>query len=114
MICTIKEEEVYLADYVDYWDAYHRIGHFIEDVYQAKCIHSALDYLTPAGFEAAYWARHQRCSIKSRFVWRQFFGHLHLSQIGYRSLFNMAEKVSNRRSTLQYGRIDIQTKMKRC
>jgi len=40
-ICTIKEEEVYLADYVDYWDAYHQIGHFIEDVYQAKRIHSA-------------------------------------------------------------------------
>jgi len=57
VIRTIKEEEVYLADYIDFADAYHRIGHFIEDVYQTKRIHSALGYLTPAEFEAAYWAR---------------------------------------------------------
>jgi transposase InsO family protein len=56
VIRTIKEEEVYLADYESFADAYHRIGHFIEDVYQTKRIHSALDYLTPAEFEAAYWA----------------------------------------------------------
>jgi transposase InsO family protein len=55
VIRTIKEEEVYLADYVDFSDAYHHIGHFIEDVYQNKRIHSALGYLTPAEFEAAYW-----------------------------------------------------------
>jgi putative transposase len=56
VIRTIKEEEVYLADYVDFADAYHRIGHFIEEVYQTKRIHSALGYLTPVEFEAAYWA----------------------------------------------------------
>ena len=56
VIRTIKEEEVYLADYVDFADAYSSIGHFIEEVYQTKRIHSALDYLTPAEFEAAYWA----------------------------------------------------------
>jgi hypothetical protein len=28
VIRTIKEEEVYLADYESFDDAYHRIGHF--------------------------------------------------------------------------------------
>ena len=56
VIRTIKEEEVYLADYVDFEDAYASIRHFIEDVYQTKRIHSALNYLTPAEYEAAYWA----------------------------------------------------------
>jgi putative transposase len=56
VIRTIKEEEVYLADYVDFADAYASIGHFIEDVYQTKRIHSALGYATPTEFEKAYWA----------------------------------------------------------
>ena len=55
VIRTIKEEEVYLADYESFDDAYHRIGHFIDDVYQTKRIHSALGYLTPVEFEAAYY-----------------------------------------------------------
>jgi transposase InsO family protein len=57
VIRTIKEEEVYLSDYESFADAQHRIGHFIEDVYQTKRIHSALGYLTPAEYEAAYWSR---------------------------------------------------------
>lgn len=57
VIRTIKEEEVYLTEYESFHDAYHRIGHFIEDVYQHKRIHSALGYLTPTEFEAAYWQR---------------------------------------------------------
>jgi len=53
---TIKEEEVALADYEDFADALAQIGHFIDDVYRTKRIHSALGYLTPAEFEAA-WVR---------------------------------------------------------
>jgi putative transposase len=49
---TIKEEEVDLSEDVDFHDAYRRIGHFLEDVYTCKRIHSALGYLSPAEFEA--------------------------------------------------------------
>ncbi len=56
VIRTVKEEEVYLSDYRDFEDAYTQIGHFIEDIYQTKRIHSALGYLTPVEFEAA-WIR---------------------------------------------------------
>jgi transposase InsO family protein len=41
----------------DFADAYAQIGRFLEEVYQHKRIHSALGYLTPAEFEAAYHAR---------------------------------------------------------
>ena len=51
---TIKEEEVDLSDYQNYHDAEQQIGPFIEDVYMTKRIHSALGYLTPAEFEAAW------------------------------------------------------------
>jgi len=51
---TIKEEEVDLSDYNDFADAYQQIGRFIEDVYMTKRIHSALGYLTPVEFEAAW------------------------------------------------------------
>ena len=57
LIRTLKEEEVYLNDYEDYDDAYRRIGHFLDDVYMTKRVHSALGYLTPAEFEALHTAR---------------------------------------------------------
>jgi transposase InsO family protein len=55
---TIKEEEVDLSEYLDFDDAYRQIGCFIEDVYMTKRIHSALGYLTPAEFEAAWRLAH--------------------------------------------------------
>jgi len=54
VIRTIKEEEVDLSEYLDFSDAARQIGHFIEDVYMTKRIHSSLGYLTPAEFELAY------------------------------------------------------------
>ena len=54
---TIKEEEVDLSEYCDFVDAHNQIGHFIEDVYMTKRIHSSLGYLTPTEFEAAWLSR---------------------------------------------------------
>ena len=54
VIRTIKEEEVDLSEYLDFADAVCQIGHFIEDAYFSKRIHSSLGYLTPAEFELAY------------------------------------------------------------
>jgi len=52
---TIKEEEVYLSEYLNFGDALQQIRCFIEDVYNTKRIHSSLGYLTPAEFEYAWW-----------------------------------------------------------
>jgi transposase InsO family protein len=57
VIRSIKEEEIDLSDYRDFADAYVQIGHFIDQVYQHKRIHSALGYLTPAEFES-HWRQH--------------------------------------------------------
>jgi putative transposase len=55
---TIKEAEVDLAEDRDVADASAHIGQFIDDVDRTKRIHSALGYLTPAEFEAA-WRQEQ-------------------------------------------------------
>ena len=58
---TIKEEEVDLSDYDDYHDAYQQLGHFLDEVYMHKRIHSALGYLTPAEFESQWRAQQAAC-----------------------------------------------------
>jgi putative transposase len=50
---TLKESEVYLNAYEDLADARRHIRRFLEDVYMRKRIHSALEYVTPAEFEAS-------------------------------------------------------------
>lgn len=48
---TLKYEEVYRTEYRDLADARSRVGEFLEKVYNAKRLHSALDYLSPVEFE---------------------------------------------------------------
>ncbi len=48
---TLKFEEVYLYEYEDLSEARSRIGHFLEEVYNQKRLHSALGYMPPAEFE---------------------------------------------------------------
>jgi transposase InsO family protein len=49
---TLKQEEVYLANYETYLDVIENLPAFIEDVYNERRIHSRLGYLTPNEFEA--------------------------------------------------------------
>jgi transposase InsO family protein len=51
VIQTIKYDVVYLSDYQDEIEARASIGHFIEEVYDRKRLHSALGYKTPCEFE---------------------------------------------------------------
>jgi putative transposase len=55
---TLKEEEVSLHEYEDVNDARAHIAHFLDQVYMTKRVHSALDYLPPAEFEAQWKAEH--------------------------------------------------------
>ncbi len=48
---TLKREEASLTRYEDLVDARQRIGHFIEDLYNEKRLHSSLGYLPPVEFE---------------------------------------------------------------
>lgn len=50
---TLKYEEVYLTEYADLADARRRIGHFLEDIYNRRRLHSALGYVPPTEFEQA-------------------------------------------------------------
>ena len=48
---TLKYEEVYRTEYLDFAEAQRCIGRFIESVYNRQRLHSALGYLPPAEFE---------------------------------------------------------------
>jgi len=48
---TLKQEEVYLANYETFLDVIDNLPRFIEEVYNEKRVHSGIDYLTPNELE---------------------------------------------------------------
>ena len=52
---TLKQEEFYLKQYQTFEEASANIGQFIDDVYNAKRLHSSLRYVPPIEFETAYY-----------------------------------------------------------
>ncbi len=48
---TLKSNEVYLNDYQNIWEAKKNLFKFIEDVYNAKRLHSSLGYVPPNEYE---------------------------------------------------------------
>jgi len=77
LIRTIKEEEVDLAEYENYQDAYRQISCFIEDVYMYRRACSSPGYLTLLEFECQWQsilAAEATEPILQSVIWCPFLG----------------------------------------
>jgi transposase InsO family protein len=61
-IKTLKAEEVSLRQYRNLEEARRSIGHFLEEVYNQRRLHSALGYLPPAQFERVWQEQNQKAA----------------------------------------------------
>ena len=48
---------MYLSDYETFEDVCRNAARFIEDVYNAKRLHSAIGYVPPNEFESEWWRK---------------------------------------------------------
>jgi putative transposase len=51
---TLKYDEIYMREYDTFLDVIEKLPNFIEEVYNKKRLHSALNYLPPEEFESKY------------------------------------------------------------
>lgn len=60
---TLKNEEVHLCEYESFTDVVEQIPRFIEAVYNQKRVHSGIQYLPPAEFEAILQDKKRKASL---------------------------------------------------
>ncbi len=54
---TVKHEEIYALNYSSINDIKNRLPYFIEEIYNRRRIHSALNYVTPEEYEIKFAAQ---------------------------------------------------------
>jgi len=67
-IKTLKAEEVSLRQYQKLEQARQSIGHFLEEVYNQRRLHSALGYLPPAQFERDWKEQNNKEAAARQFL----------------------------------------------